>query len=127
MARVQRLYVCQSCGAGAPRWAGRCESCGEWNTIVEELPESAGVGGGPLKAAGHKGRVIELVSMAGETAEPPRLMSGIAEFDRVLGGGLVAGSAILIGGVSGYRQINALVAGHGRLWTQQGERRLHFR
>lgn len=101
MARAQRIYVCQSCGASAPRWAGRCESCGEWNTIVEELPESAGVGGGPLKAAGHKGRAIELVSMAGETAEPPRLMSGIAEFDRVLGGGLVAGSAILIGGDPG--------------------------
>ncbi|MFZ2469408.1 MAG: DNA repair protein RadA, partial [Parvibaculum sedimenti] len=92
MARASRNFVCQSCGAVTPRWAGRCESCGEWNTIVEEVAESSGVAGGPAKSGGKKGRHIELVSMAGETADPPRLVTGVAEFDRVCGGGLVPGS-----------------------------------
>lgn len=101
MARASRTFVCQSCGAVTPRWAGRCESCGEWNTIVEEAAESSGVGGGPLKSGRTKGRHIELVSMAGETADPPRLVTGVAEFDRVCGGGLVPGSALLVGGDPG--------------------------
>ena len=101
MARASRTFVCQSCGAVTPRWAGRCESCGEWNTIVEEASDSSGVGGGPQKATRGKGRLIELVSMAGESAEPPRLVTGVAEFDRVCGGGLVPGSALLVGGDPG--------------------------
>ncbi len=102
MAKPQRIFVCQSCGAVSPRWAGRCDSCGEWNTIVEETAENAGVGGGPVKAAGgKKGRVIELVPLAGESAEPPRMASGIEEFDRATGGGLVVGSALLVGGDPG--------------------------
>ncbi|MDE1174695.1 MAG: DNA repair protein RadA [Parvibaculaceae bacterium] len=102
MAKPQRIFVCQSCGAVSPRWAGRCDSCGEWNTIVEEAAENAGVGGGPAKiAGGKKGRVIELVPLAGESAEPPRMASGIEEFDRATGGGLVVGSALLVGGDPG--------------------------
>ncbi|MDO9126518.1 MAG: DNA repair protein RadA [Parvibaculum sp.] len=104
MARASRTFVCQACGAVSPRWAGRCESCGEWNTIVEEAPESAGVGGGPQKSlagARAKGRKIELVAMSGETADPPRHVTGVNEFDRVTGGGLVPGSALLIGGDPG--------------------------
>ena len=101
MARAARLFVCQSCGASTSRWAGRCESCGEWNTIVEEVAEGAGVGGGPARGSIAKGRQIELVSMSGETADPPRHVTGIAEFDRVCGGGLVPGSALLVGGDPG--------------------------
>jgi len=102
MARVSRTFTCQSCGAVTTRWAGRCESCGEWNTITEEAAESSGVAGGPLKLVGKtKGRHIALVPMLGETAEPPRLVTGVAEFDRVCGGGLVPGSAVLIGGDPG--------------------------
>lgn len=102
MAKPQRTFVCQSCGAVSPRWAGRCDSCGEWNTIVEETAENAGVGGGPAKAVtGKKGRLIELVPLAGESAEPPRMVSGIGEFDRATGGGLVVGSALLVGGDPG--------------------------
>lgn len=102
MARVSRTFTCQSCGAVTSRWSGRCESCGEWNTITEEAAESSGVAGGPLKLVGKtKGRHIALVPMAGETAEPPRLVTGVAEFDRVCGGGLVPGSALLIGGDPG--------------------------
>ena len=102
MARVSRTFTCQSCGAVTSRWSGRCESCGEWNTITEEAAESSGVAGGPLKLVSKtKGRHIALVPMAGETAEPPRLVTGVAEFDRVCGGGLVPGSALLIGGDPG--------------------------
>tara|TARA_R110002110_G_scaffold63065_2_gene175572 strand:+ start:1412 stop:2830 length:1419 start_codon:yes stop_codon:yes gene_type:complete len=102
MARQSKTFTCQACGAVTPRWAGRCESCGEWNTITEEAAETSGVAGGPLKLVGKtKGRHIELVAMAGETAEPPRLITGVAEFDRVCGGGLVPGSALLIGGDPG--------------------------
>ncbi|HEX7776355.1 MAG TPA: ATPase domain-containing protein, partial [Parvibaculum sp.] len=101
MARASRTFVCQSCGAVSPRWAGRCESCGEWNTIVEEIAESSGVAGGPQKSGKAKGRSIELVSIKGETADPPRLVTGVAEFDRVCGGGLVPGSALLVGGDPG--------------------------
>lgn len=102
MARQSKTFTCQSCGAVTSRWAGRCDSCGEWNTITEEAAETSGVAGGPLKLVGKtKGRHIELVAMAGETAEPPRLITGVAEFDRVCGGGLVPGSAVLIGGDPG--------------------------
>jgi DNA repair protein RadA/Sms len=68
---------------------------------VEEIATSSGVAGGPQKLSKSKGRSIELVSMAGETADPPRLVTGVAEFDRVCGGGLVPGSALLVGGDPG--------------------------
>lgn len=100
MARAARQFVCQSCGAVTSRWAGRCESCGEWNSIVEEAGADSGIGARP-GASGKKGRHIELVSMAGESVDPPRLSTGMEEFDRVLGGGLVPGSALLVGGDPG--------------------------
>lgn len=101
MARRTTRHVCQSCGAVHPRWAGRCESCGAWNSIVEEAkPESAPVGG---KGGGARGgaRRVEFVSLDGKNAPMPRRKSGIGEFDRVAGGGLVPGSALLIGGDPG--------------------------
>ena len=120
MARQSRTFVCQSCGAVTPRWAGRCESCGEWNTIVEEAGAGGGVGAGPAaKALKGKGRTIELVEMSGESADPPRFETGMGEFDRVTGGGLVPGSALLIGGDPGIGkstlllQAMAALAGRG--------------
>jgi len=118
MARASRTFVCQSCGAVTPRWAGRCESCGEWNTIVEEVAESSGVAGGPAKSGGKKGRHIELVSMAGETADPPRLVTGVAEFDRVCGGGLVPGSVLLVGGDPGIGKSTLLLQAMAALGTR---------
>ena len=118
MARASRTFVCQSCGAVTPRWAGRCESCGEWNTIVEEIAESSGVAGGPSKSGGKKGRHIELVSMAGETADPPRLVTGVAEFDRVCGGGLVPGSVLLVGGDPGIGKSTLLLQAMAALGTR---------
>src|SRR5579884_4237645 len=97
MARSQARYACQQCGATYARWTGRCEGCGAWNSLVEELPRDdppAGIGR-------RTGRRIGFVGLTGESALPPRQPTGIAEFDRVCGGGLVPGSALLIGGDPG--------------------------
>ena len=96
MARPQSRYVCQSCGAVAPRWAGRCEACGGWNSMVEEV-----VPGGPAKAAKPSGRKLDFVPLDGASTPLVRRLTGIAEFDRVTGGGLVPGSALLVGGDPG--------------------------
>ncbi|MCB1486815.1 MAG: DNA repair protein RadA, partial [Bauldia sp.] len=98
-ARQKVQYVCQNCGAVSPRWQGRCDDCGEWNSLVEESG-SSGIGAGPKRSPG-KGRVITLEGLAGSTAEAPRTRTGIAEFDRVTGGGFVRGSALLVGGDPG--------------------------
>src|SRR5688572_1144370 len=99
MARAKSSFVCQACGAAYSRWQGRCESCGEWNSVVEELTDS-GVGAGP-KAAVAAGRPAELVPLSGETESAARVPTGIAELDRVTGGGFVMGSAVLVGGDPG--------------------------
>jgi DNA repair protein RadA/Sms len=96
MARPDSRYACDSCGASHAKWSGRCDVCGEWNTLVEEAaPKPIPKG---LRAAG---RALELVGLRGAASTPPRLVTGIEELDRVLGGGLVEGSAILIGGDPG--------------------------
>jgi DNA repair protein RadA/Sms len=98
MAKAKSQFVCQSCGAASPKWQGRCESCGAWNTLVEEARASEL----PKGATGGKGgRKIEFVALKGDSATPPRRLTGIGELDRVCGGGLVAGSAILVGGDPG--------------------------
>ncbi len=100
MAKRQSIYVCQACGASFGRWVGRCEACGEWNSIVEEAAPSAAPGG--LKPKTRKAaRSIEFADLGGEAEKAPRRGSGIDEFDRVCGGGLVRGSAVLIGGDPG--------------------------
>ncbi|NBC33955.1 MAG: DNA repair protein RadA [Alphaproteobacteria bacterium] len=98
MPRSSARYVCQECGSVHPRWAGRCEACGAWNRIVEEAGEAAPAGRG-AKAGG--GRRIALEGLDGPLPEAPRLASGMAEFDRTCGGGLVPGAALLIGGDPG--------------------------
>src|SRR5512147_2639085 len=98
MARPTVRYVCQACGATHRKWMGRCEACGEWNTVIEEAaPEAAPKGLG--KPGG--GRALAFESLAGTPVAPPRRVSGLDEFDRVTGGGLVPGSAVLIGGDPG--------------------------
>ncbi|TQS72559.1 DNA repair protein RadA [Rhodobacteraceae bacterium] len=99
MAKNTISFTCTKCGAVHKKWNGRCDSCGEWNTLVEEAPLSAGPKGKSLGAS--KGRLVGLSSLSENEAPPPRTLCGMAEFDRVLGGGLVAGSAILVGGDPG--------------------------
>jgi DNA repair protein RadA/Sms len=101
MAKASRSqFICQICGASSPRWSGKCDSCGEWNTLVEETT-SGGIGGGPAAKAIRGGKAVALVSLSGEIEEAPRITTGIAEFDRVTGGGFVRGSALLVGGDPG--------------------------
>ena len=111
MAKPTSRFACQSCGATSPRWAGRCEACGEWNTIVEEAiaprPSSLGKAG-----AAHR---VAFVDLAGAAEPPQRCPTGIAELDRVLGGGLVPASAILVGGDPGIGKSTLLLQAAARL------------
>jgi DNA repair protein RadA/Sms len=101
MAR-SRNFVCQNCGAAATRWGGRCEACGEWNTLVEE-------GAGTSARSARKGRLFVIEPLKGESPEAPRMVSGIGEFDRVTGGGLVRGSVLLLGGDPGIGKSTLLI------------------
>ncbi len=100
MAKPQHVYTCQACGAIWPKWAGKCEACGEWNTLVEEAARPV-VPGALAAPTGKKSRALTFVELTGEQAPPARLATGISELDRVCGGGLVPASAILIGGDPG--------------------------
>ena len=100
MAKVAISYVCRDCGAAHRKWSGRCDACGAWNSIEDDPGLSAA--GPASKTLGRaKGRAVPLSPLSNDEAPPPRRSSGIAEFDRVLGGGLVPGSAILVGGDPG--------------------------
>lgn len=100
MAKAQTTYACQSCGSVTHRWSGKCDACGEWNTIAQEVAEASVPKG--LGNAKKGARVIEFVPLSGANQQVyPRHQSDIKEFDRVLGGGLVPGSATLIGGDPG--------------------------
>jgi DNA repair protein RadA/Sms len=96
MSKSSPSFTCNACGAAHKKWQGRCDACGAWNSIIEEAPLSTGP-----KALGGKGRTIALTDLATAEAPPPRASSGIEELDRVLGGGLVPASAILVGGDPG--------------------------
>ena len=102
MARRQACFVCQQCGAIYPKWTGRCDSCGAWNSLIEELPREELPGGmSKNKLDRRGGRPLGFVGLTGSSLLPPRRQTGIAELDRVCGGGLVPGSAILVGGDPG--------------------------
>ena len=120
MARKKSIFVCQSCGAVSNRWAGKCESCGAWNTIVEEV-ESAGIGGSPRTVRGKSGRVVELVSLSGQEQPAPRIETGVSELDRVTGGGFVKGSVLLLGGDPGIGKSTLLIQASAAL-THRGHR-----
>jgi DNA repair protein RadA/Sms len=91
-------FVCQACGAVHSKWSGKCDACGAWNSIIEE---GAPVPIGASAQKRVKGRPFALEDLKSEDAEPPRRSTGIDEFDRVCGGGLVPGSALLVGGDPG--------------------------
>src|SRR5271155_5717759 len=101
VARAQN-FVCQNCGAASTRWAGRCEACGAWNTLVAE-------GAAGAARSSRKGRLFVIEPLKGQTLEAPRLASGVAEFDRVTGGGLVRGSVLLLGGDPGIGKSTLLI------------------
>ncbi|QIE44545.1 DNA repair protein RadA [Pseudohalocynthiibacter aestuariivivens] len=92
-------FTCNACGAVHNKWSGRCDACGEWNTIVEDTGLSAGPAKNSLGNARGKG--MTLTDLSAKETPPPRTNSGLAELDRVLGGGLVPASALLVGGDPG--------------------------
>ncbi|HPO16915.1 MAG TPA: DNA repair protein RadA [Candidatus Hydrogenedentes bacterium] len=97
MPKEKTTYVCQSCGAVSPRWQGKCPACEEWNTIVEEVAEEEG----PHARASIVSSAEPIPITEGSLELPPRASTGLDEFDRVLGGGIVPGSLILVGGDPG--------------------------
>src|SRR3954471_266101 len=100
MAKSTLSFVCQNCGAAYNRWQGKCESCGEWNTLAEE--GTSGATTMPVSGRSRrKGRTVALESLTGKSHEAPRLSSGMAELDRVTGGGFVRASVLLVGGDPG--------------------------
>jgi DNA repair protein RadA/Sms len=112
MARDGAIYVCQSCGAVHGKWSGQCGACGQWNTIVEENRSAPP---GALKpAATARSRGLAFESLQSETPEPPRIVTGVTEFDRVCGGGVVPGSAILLSGDPGVGKSTLLLDVAGR-------------
>jgi DNA repair protein RadA/Sms len=128
MAKPRKKYVCQACGSVTTRWQGQCSDCSEWNSLVED----AGSVVTPFSARHDLqsgGAALELVPLNRETRLPDRLVTGISELDRALGGGLVAGSATLIGGDPGIGkstlllQAAALIAsrGHGAAYVSGEE------
>jgi len=100
MAKNTLSFVCQNCGAAYNRWQGKCESCGEWNTLVEEDVTGATTMPASIRSK-RKGRQFALESLTGKSQDAPRLSSGMAELDRVTGGGFVRGSVLLVGGDPG--------------------------
>ena len=114
MAKAQRRYVCQSCGSVSHRWQGQCADCSEWNTLVEEAAAVVT----PFQAKHNLqsgGRSLTLVKLDAEIALPERMTFGIPELDRALGGGLVAGSATLIGGDPGVGKSTLLLQAAAKL------------
>jgi DNA repair protein RadA/Sms len=119
MAKTRTSYVCQNCGAITQRWQGKCESCGEWNTIIEE-GAALGIGAASVRR-GAAGRPFALEDLSGDSTPEARIVTGIAELDRVAGGGFVAGSATLIGGEPGIGKSTLLIQASAAL-ARQGAR-----
>jgi DNA repair protein RadA/Sms len=124
VAKFKTSYTCQNCGAASPRWQGKCDDCGAWNSFVEESA-SSGVAAGPVRSS-RRGRVIALSPLAGETPEAPRIVSGMAEFDRVTGGGFVRGSVRAGRRRPRHRQVDAAAPGGRRPRPERAPRRLRL-
>jgi DNA repair protein RadA/Sms len=124
MSKVKTQYACQQCGTIHPKWSGQCSDCGEWNCLVESKPEPASThrAKAGIVAGGYAGQAstvtkLNKISMARET----RLSTGISEFDRVLGGGLVTGSVVLIGGDPGIGKSTILLQTMTHMAEQAGD------
>ncbi len=119
MARAVSEYICNQCGNVSSKWSGKCEACNAWNSISEQAASAAPpIGKGAKKT---KGKTVTLSALAGEEKEPQRGKSGISEFDRVLGGGLVPGSATLIGGDPGIGKSTLLLQAAAAVGKQGGK------
>ncbi len=122
MAKSSTSFTCSACGASHKKWAGRCDACGAWNTIAEEAALTAGPAGKTLGAT--RGRAVPLSDLSTQDAPLPRKLSGIGEFDLVLGGGLVPASAILVGGDPGIGKSTLLLQAAAR-FAQTGTKAIY--
>jgi DNA repair protein RadA/Sms len=117
LAKAKSIYSCTECGATSPKWQGQCPGCGQWNTLVEAVAEAATAStnryAGSFAALGGAGALQQLAEI--RPREEPRQPTGIEEFDRVLGGGLVAGGVVLIGGDPGIGKSTLLLQALSRL------------
>ncbi len=111
MARISDRFVCQSCGEVFNKWQGKCDSCNEWNSILQEQAEASM----PKGLSAGKGRQLDFTSLETAADKKPRLKSGIEELDRVLGGGFVSGTSILIGGDPGIGKSTILLQAAAKL------------
>ncbi len=118
MAKLKTRYICQACGSEQHRWQGQCPDCAEWNTLLQEAAAPTVFSAKHDLSSG--GRAVELVGLNAVVALPDRMQTGIAEFDRAIGGGIVPGSAMLLGGDPGIGkstlllQVAAKLAASGR-------------
>ncbi|HTR07317.1 MAG TPA: DNA repair protein RadA [Paraburkholderia sp.] len=115
MAKVKTLYTCTECGGQAPKWQGQCPACGAWNTLVEGVAEPAG--GHRFQSLAKSAPVRRLADI--EASDVPRFTTGVGEFDRVLGGGLVAGGVVLIGGDPGIGKSTLLLQSLAQIAAQR--------
>src|SRR5688572_33402659 len=122
MKSPKSVFVCQECGAQAPKWTGRCADCGAWNSLVEERPAADTALAGKAEnrysqfGAGSNAKLYAEV----ENANAARLTTGIDEFDRVLGGGVVPGSLVLLGGEPGIGKSTLLLLAAGHFESEVG-------
>ena len=126
MAKAKTIYACTECGTSASKWQGQCPDCGVWNTLVETVEETSASSGKRFAALSGTSRLQVLAEI--EAREEDRLPTGISEFDRALGGGLVAGGVVLIGGDPGIgkstlllQALEALSAGHHVIYVSGEE------
>ncbi|MDW7709287.1 MAG: DNA repair protein RadA [Deferrisomatales bacterium] len=119
MTKIRRMFECQNCGAQSPKWLGRCTDCGGWGTLTEGPPAQPPAGRRPFAGLASSGGPVPLaeVTVEGEDRSP----TGVPEFDRVLGGGLVPGSAILVGGDPGIGKSTLLLQVLQALSRSQGK------
>ena len=122
MVKPKRRYVCQACGSLSSRWQGQCPDCAEWNTLSEEAPETVFSARHDLSGGG---RAVRFVPLDHPVELPPRRKTGLAEFDRALGGGLVAGSAVLMGGDPGIGKSTLLLQAAARI-AESGARAVYI-
>ena len=117
MAKTKSTYVCQSCGSTQSRWEGKCPDCSEWNTLVEEIQAATGPHTRPSITNG----TVSPIPITENQANPPkRISTGISECDRVLGGGIVPGSLVLVGGDPGIGKSTLMLQLAHRVATQEG-------
>ena len=105
MARAKSQFICQQCGASYPKWVGKCDNCGEWNSLVEQLPVDTGAS--VVAHSSGKGKALTTLRLSETAAEAKqaRLATGIADLDAVLGGGVLPGGVVRVAGQPGREEL----------------------